>query len=101
MIVANLCNFAKKSLMEAIFKLKASEIDVRIIDSIKKLFGSNDVIIQISSVNDETSYLLASKANKEHLLDSMTGEPEMIFTEQEFDKHVKGLIKSTEKESKK
>jgi len=56
MIVANLCNFAKKSLMEAIFKLKASEIDVRIIDSIKKLFGSNDVIIQISSVNDETSY---------------------------------------------
>jgi len=87
--------------MEAIFKLKASEIDFRIIDSIKRLFGSNDVIIKISSVDDETSYLLASKANKEHLMESMASEPEMIFTEQEFDKHVKELIKSTEKKSNK
>jgi hypothetical protein len=101
MIAVNYVILPKTSVMEAIFKLKASEIDFRIIDSIKRLFGSNDVIIQISSVDDETSYLLASKTNKEHLMESMASEPEMIFTEQEFDKHVKELIKSTEKKPNK
>ncbi len=83
--------------MEALIKLNASEIDATIIESIKKLFEGKDVIIQITSVSDDTSYLLSSKVNKEHLIESMTEEPDMIFTPKEFENHVKELISSSEK----
>lgn len=84
--------------MEALFKLNANEIDSTMIDSIKKLFAGKEVIIQVSSVSDDTAYLLSSKANKAHLVKSMASEPEKTFTEQEFDKHVKELISGNEKE---
>jgi hypothetical protein len=79
--------------MEAIYKLNTREIDIHLMDSIKKLFGSKDVIIQISTINDETSYLLASKANKTHLMESIASEPEMVFTGNEFENHAKKLSK--------
>ncbi len=82
--------------MEVIFKLNTSEIDVTMIDSIKKIFGGRDVVIQITSVSEDTSYLLSSKANKEHLMESMANEAEKTFTEKEFDTHVKELISGSE-----
>ena len=85
--------------MEAIYKLNTREIDARLIDSIKKLFGSKDVIIQISSITDQTSYLLAGKANKAHLMESMASEPAIVFDGKDFERNAVELIKDHEKTS--
>lgn len=53
--------------MEAIYKLNTSELNNKLLESIKKLFGRQDVIIQIRSLTDETSYLFDNLENKKHL----------------------------------
>ena len=79
--------------MEAIYKLKANEINPNLIETIKKLFGSKDITITITTEPDETEYLTAYPANKKHLLESMAQEPTISFTSDEFEKHVADLLK--------
>ena len=57
--------------MEAIYKLKANEINPNLIDTIKKLFGSEEITITITTELDETTYLTMNPANKKHLLDAI------------------------------
>jgi hypothetical protein len=57
--------------MEATYKLKANEINPNLMETIKKLFGSKEITITITTEPDETEYLTAYPANKMHLLDAI------------------------------
>ena len=79
--------------MKAIFKLNVKQIDSAFIDAIKKMFYEKDVVIQISTPQDETEYLLSSEANEKHILDNIVAEPAMQFTAEEFGKYVEKSLK--------
>jgi hypothetical protein len=81
--------------MEAIYKLKANEINVKLMDTIKKLFEGKEITITVSSEPDETTYLTMNPANEKHLKESMAQEPTVRFTPEEFDKHVEKLLKDS------
>ena len=70
--------------MEAIYKLKANEINPNLMETIKKLFGGKEITITITSEPDETTYLTMNPANKKHLLDSIAQEASVRFTPREF-----------------
>ncbi len=80
--------------MEAIFKLNVNQIDRAFVDAIKKMFNEKDVIIRISTPQDETDYLLSSEANEKHILENMVAEPTMHFSAEEFRKYVDKPLKS-------
>ena len=81
--------------MEAIYKLKAKEIDPNLMDTIKKLFRGKEITITITTDADETTYLSMNPANKKHLLENMASEPTISFTAGEFEKHVEDLLKQS------
>ena len=81
--------------MEAIYKLKANKINSNLIDTIKKIFGSKEITITITTESDETTYLTMNPANKKHLLESIAQEPTISFTAVEFEKHVEDLLKQS------
>ena len=81
--------------MEAIYKLKANEINPNLMETIKKLFSGKEITITITTEPDETEYLIAYPANKKHLLESMAQEPTISFTSEEFEKHVDDLMKQS------
>lgn len=81
--------------MEAIYKLKANEIDPKLMDTIKKLFRGKEITITITAEDDETSYLSMNPANKKHLLDNIASEPTIGFTPGEFEEHVENLLKQS------
>lgn len=47
------------------------ELDEKILKSLRKLFKDKKVTITISDLTDETSYLLSSESNRNHLLSSI------------------------------
>ena len=77
--------------MEAIYKLKASEINANLMEAIKKLFVGKEITITVTSETDETAYLTMNPANKKHLLDNMVAEPVIKFSGDEFAAYVKNL----------
>ena len=70
--------------MEAIYKLKANEINPGLMDTIKKLFSGKEITITITTEPDETTYLTMNPANEKHLMDSMAEESAAHFTPEEF-----------------
>lgn len=78
--------------METTIKIASGELTEELLKKIQQLFGGRAVTITISTELDETGYLLASEANKKHLLENMASEPTVVFTAQEFDKHVRQLL---------
>ena len=82
--------------MEAIYKLKANEINSNLMATIKKLFVGQEITITITSEPDETTYLTMNPANEKHLSESMASEPTFCFTPDEFDKHIERLLKHQE-----
>ena len=70
--------------MEAIYKLKASEVNTNLMDTIKKLFNGKEITITISTEPDETTYLMMNPSNEKHLMESMAEEPTVRFTPEEF-----------------
>ncbi|MBA4408523.1 MAG: hypothetical protein Q8S54_00610 [Bacteroidota bacterium] len=81
--------------MEAIYKLKANEINPNLMETIKKLFSGKEITITITTEPDETTYLTMNPANKKHLLDNIASEPTITFSAGEFDKHVEDLLKQS------
>ena len=75
--------------MEALYKIKAKDLDKNWLESIKKLFGDKEVVIKVSSEMDETEYLTLYPANKEHLLENMDSGEEERFAGEEFQEYVK------------
>jgi hypothetical protein len=74
--------------MEALFKIRANDIDRNFMDSIRKLFQGKEILIKISTEWDETSYLSFYEANEKHILDNIAAEPGAIFKGNEFQKFV-------------
>ena len=56
--------------MHTTYRLKANELDERIIKSIRSQFGQKLIRITVSE-SDETDYLLQSEANREKLEKSL------------------------------
>ncbi|MCF8302435.1 MAG: hypothetical protein K9I94_04095 [Bacteroidales bacterium] len=81
--------------MQATFKISAEELDDRLLQKIKKLVEGKPVTITITTEADETTYLTANEANKNHLLESMASEPEVTFSAEEFEKHVEELLEQS------
>ncbi len=77
--------------MEAIYKLKASEINSNLMDTIKKLFSNKEITITITTGSDETTYLTMNPANEKHLMESIAEDPAIRFTNDEFKKMVSKL----------
>ena len=82
--------------MQATFKIKAEEFNESLLNKIKKMFEGKSVTITITTETDETAYLTASSANKEHLMKSIASEPTVCFTSEEFEKHVEELLKKSD-----
>ena len=78
--------------MEAIFKIRANQIDHGFIDSIKKMFKEKDLIIRITVTEDETEYLASNEFNEKHILENMVAETSIRFTEEEFKNYVSQTI---------
>lgn len=57
--------------MHSKFYLKADELNTQFLESIKTLFQGKSIEILINDNIDETDYLLASRKNKEMLLNSI------------------------------
>lgn len=57
--------------MNAEFHLNADDLNISFLKSIKALFKGRKISVVIEPELDETEYLLASKANKQMLLDSI------------------------------
>ena len=53
--------------MNAIYRLKAEELDESFVDAVKAAFKDKEIEIAVYE-RDETAYLLRSPANREHLL---------------------------------
>jgi len=79
--------------MEALYKIKANELDSLWIESIKKLFHDKDIIIKVSTDMDETDFLTLYPANEKHLLDNLAAEPTIKFSGDEFMEYVNKLTK--------
>jgi hypothetical protein len=74
--------------MEAIYKLKANEINSTLMDTIKKLFSGKEITITILAEADETTYLTMNQANEQHLLNNLAAESAMKFSDDEFMEYV-------------
>ncbi|HBL25836.1 MAG TPA: hypothetical protein DD490_03270 [Acidobacteria bacterium] len=61
--------------MYAVYTLRAEELDLRFLETLKSQFRDREIEIAICEVagraEDETAYLLRSPANRERLLDAI------------------------------
>ena len=73
--------------MEALYKIRASQIDNNFIESVKKLFSDEEVVIRITSYSDDTDYLSKYPDSETHILENMVAEPAKRFTGEEFDEY--------------
>jgi hypothetical protein len=74
--------------MEALFKIKANDIDRNFIESIRKLFQGKETVIKVTTELDDTAFLSYYTANEKHILDNIVAEPTARFSGDEFQKFV-------------
>ncbi|MDY0279137.1 MAG: hypothetical protein RBR35_01090 [Salinivirgaceae bacterium] len=73
--------------MEALYRIKANEIDLGFIEAVKKMFAEKEIIIRITEEFDETEYLSRYKANESHILKNSVAEPAKRFKDGEFEEY--------------
>jgi len=65
----------KENHMYSVYRLKANELDSRFLKALKTMFKNKEIEIvvteAIQSEEDETEYLLKSKANRERLMEAI------------------------------
>ncbi len=84
--------------METTFRLKASEIDTRFLNTLKTLFKEREIEITVTDiVEDETEFLSKNPKNKAHLLEAIEEVKQnknlVRFSGEEFKKYSKSLSK--------
>ena len=80
--------------MEAIYKLRANEIDddfIQMLLAIKEKLKDKFIRITVEEVSDETSYLLNNTANRKHLLQNINSDKQIVFKGDEFSEYVKSM----------
>lgn len=84
--------------METVFKLKAKELNMSFIESIKHLFEGKEIEITVKPAQNETEYLLSSPANKKRLIeaiDEVKNNKNLIrFSGKEFEELTQKLLNS-------
>jgi hypothetical protein len=70
--------------MEALFKIKANDIDRNFMESIRKLFHGKEIVIKVSTDWDDTAFLSYHASNEKHILENVAAEPTASFSEDEF-----------------
>ena len=85
--------------METIFRLKASEVDNRLLTTLKTLYEKREIEITVTGdISDETDFLMKDPANKAHLLEAIEevkhNKNLVRFTAEGFEEYSKSLLKS-------
>jgi hypothetical protein len=75
--------------MEATYKLKANEVDMKLVNAIRDFFKDEQITIKISSEMDETEYLLFNESNRLHLEANMKSSEIKKFSGNEFNEFIK------------
>ena len=57
--------------MQTVYQIKGDELNIKLIKSIKELFGNKELRITVNDSLDETEYLLSSPQNTKRLLQSI------------------------------
>ncbi len=57
--------------MVSTYRLKADDVSETLLNAIKLAYHDRQIEITVQEVEDETDYLMASGANREHLLDAI------------------------------
>lgn len=57
--------------METTFHLNANDLDANFLEALKKLFGGQDIVINVAAEGDATEYLLSDASRKAALLKSI------------------------------
>lgn len=82
--------------METVFKLKAKELDISFIDSLKNLFKDREIEISVKPTQDETEFLLKTPANKKELLEAIKAvkknEKLISFSGKEFEEFYEKML---------
>jgi len=56
--------------MEALFKIRANDIDHNFMEAIRKLFQGKEIVIKVSTEMDDTAFLSYYSSNEKHILDN-------------------------------
>ncbi len=57
--------------MYSTYRLRAEELSSNLIKAIKNTYHDREIEITVQEIQDETEYLLSTRANREHLLKSI------------------------------
>lgn len=63
-------NLKKLENMSIFYRLKASQLDHKFLETLKAKFGDKEIVITVSEF-DETAYLFKNEANKNRLLNAV------------------------------
>ncbi len=96
-LIVFIFTFVKKYIMETIFRINASELDGKFLNTLKKLFLKRDIEILITDVvTDETEFLLKDPKNKARLLEAIEEVKQnknlVRFSDKEFEKYCNNLL---------
>ena len=86
--------------METVFRLKASELDLSFLKMLKRVLGKNDNIEVLINIDKSISEALKPETKDEMkaridkaIEETEKGENLITFTGEEFEKHMKSLMK--------
>ena len=74
------------------FTFSPGEFSAEFVEFFTKFYQDKYLKISIETLEDETEYLLATEANRNHILEEMDNSYEKQFTPEEFKDLVRSLV---------